>query len=58
MPLGNNTEAIEALMTERRGDEIAAILTEPIMGNAGVIPPNPGYLQLAARPHDETRYRC
>ena len=27
-----------------RGQEIAAILTEPIMGNTGVIPPKPGYL--------------
>ena len=41
----NDAEAIEAFMAER-GDEIAAILTEPIMGNTGVIPPNPGYLQL------------
>ena len=26
--------------------EVAAILTEPIMGNTGVIPPKPGYLEL------------
>jgi glutamate-1-semialdehyde 2,1-aminomutase len=28
-----------------RGDEIAAVLTEPVMCNCGVIPPQPGYLQ-------------
>jgi glutamate-1-semialdehyde 2,1-aminomutase len=28
------------------GDRIAAILTEPIMGNTGVIPPKPGYLEF------------
>jgi glutamate-1-semialdehyde 2,1-aminomutase len=41
----NDAEAIEAYMAEH-GHEVAAILTEPIMGNTGVIPPNPGYLEL------------
>ncbi len=41
----NDPEAIEAFMAER-GDEVAAILTEPVMGNTGVIPPKPGYLEL------------
>ena len=41
----NDAEAIEGFMAEH-GDEVAAILTEPIMGNTGVIPPNPGYLEL------------
>jgi glutamate-1-semialdehyde 2,1-aminomutase len=41
----NDPEAIEAFMAER-GEEVAAILTEPVMGNTGVIPPNPGYLEL------------
>jgi glutamate-1-semialdehyde 2,1-aminomutase len=40
----NDVEAVELLVSER-GHEIAAILTEPIMGNTGVIPPRPGYLQ-------------
>ena len=40
----NDAEVIEAFMAER-GDEVAAILTEPIMGNTGVIPPQPGYLE-------------
>ena len=39
----NDQAAVERLVAER-GREIAAILTEPIMGNTGVIPPQPGYL--------------
>ena len=35
--------AVERLVAER-GHEVAAILTEPIMGNTGVIAPQPGYL--------------
>ena len=41
----NDQSAVEHLVAER-GDRIAAILTEPIMGNTGVIPPQPGYLQF------------
>ena len=46
----NDQDAVERLVAER-GQEIAAILTEPIMGNTGVIPPKPGYLGLPARDH-------
>ena len=41
----NDRDAVEQLI-EERGHEIAAILTEPIMGNTGVIPPQPGYLEF------------
>ncbi len=41
----NDEVAVERLVS-RRGHEIAAILTEPIMGNTGVIPPKPGYLEF------------
>lgn len=41
----NDAEAVERLVRER-GHEIAAIITEPIMGNTGVIPPKPGYLEF------------
>ena len=44
----NDAEVVEAFMKER-GDEVAAILTEPIMGNTGVIPPKPGYLEALRR---------
>jgi glutamate-1-semialdehyde 2,1-aminomutase len=41
----NDQDAVEQFIAER-GREVAAILTEPIMGNTGVIPPKPGYLQF------------
>jgi glutamate-1-semialdehyde 2,1-aminomutase len=40
----NEPDVAEVFFRER-GSEIAAILTEPIMGNTGVIPPKPGYLE-------------
>jgi glutamate-1-semialdehyde 2,1-aminomutase len=40
----NDLEAVERLVREH-GDSIAAILTEPVMANAGVIVPKPGYLE-------------
>jgi glutamate-1-semialdehyde 2,1-aminomutase len=40
----NDLDAVERLL-RARGPQIAAILTEPIMGNTGVIPPRPGYLE-------------
>ncbi|MGC8634753.1 MAG: aspartate aminotransferase family protein [Candidatus Limnocylindrales bacterium] len=41
----NDPQAVERVMAER-GEEIAAILTEPIMLNTGCILPEPGYLKL------------
>lgn len=41
----NDPDAIERAF-KRTGHEIAAVLTEPIMGNTGVIEPEPGYLQF------------
>lgn len=40
----NDAEALEQLVAAHRG-EIAAVLMEPIMCNAGVIMPGPGYLE-------------
>jgi glutamate-1-semialdehyde 2,1-aminomutase len=40
----NDIAAVEHLVAQQ-GERIAAVLTEPIMGNTGVIPPEPGYLQ-------------
>jgi glutamate-1-semialdehyde 2,1-aminomutase len=40
----NDIGAVERLVAEQ-GERIAAVLTEPIMGNTGVIAPEPGYLQ-------------
>lgn len=40
----NNLEAVERFL-DAHGTEIAALITEPIMCNTGVILPEPGYLQ-------------
>ncbi len=40
----NDVEAIEAVLAANKG-QVAAVMLEPVMGNAGVIPPEPGYLQ-------------
>ena len=39
----NNLSAAEAVFA-RHGSQIAAIITEPVMGNIGVVLPEPGYL--------------
>ena len=40
----NDADALRTLFAQR-GNEIAAVITEPILGNAGGIMPAPGYLQ-------------
>ncbi len=40
----NDLEAVEKAVVEN-GDEIAAVIVEPVAGNMGVIPPKPGFLQ-------------
>jgi glutamate-1-semialdehyde 2,1-aminomutase len=39
----NDLEAVRAVFTARP-DEIACVIVEPVVGNAGTIPPAPGYL--------------
>jgi glutamate-1-semialdehyde 2,1-aminomutase len=39
----NALDAVEALFA-RRGEDIAAVIVEPVPGNMGVIPPLPGFL--------------
>jgi glutamate-1-semialdehyde 2,1-aminomutase len=41
----NDPENFAAVMTER-GDEVAAVITEPAVFNTGCILPEPGYLEL------------
>lgn len=41
----NNEEAITDLF-EREGENLAAIILEPVMGNVGCIPPKKGYLEF------------
>ncbi len=40
----NDADALAALI-ERHKDELAAVIAEPVMGNCGVIAPQPGYLE-------------
>jgi glutamate-1-semialdehyde 2,1-aminomutase len=39
----NDTQAVERIFAEM-GDEVAALIVEPIAGNMGVVPPVPGFL--------------
>jgi glutamate-1-semialdehyde 2,1-aminomutase len=47
----NDPESIERVMTDH-GEEIAAVITEPVVFNTGCILPEPGYLELL---REETR---
>jgi glutamate-1-semialdehyde 2,1-aminomutase len=40
----NDLRAVDRLFSENRG-EIAAVIVEPVAGNMGVIPPEPGFLE-------------
>ncbi len=44
----NDTAAVEALM-RRHGDDVAAIIVEPIAGNMGLVTPAPGFLEALRR---------
>lgn len=40
----NDPERVRAVMDEK-GDEVAAIIVEPVAGNMGMVPPLPGFLE-------------
>ncbi len=40
----NDIASVEAIF-DRLGSEIAAVITEPVFGNVGLIPPEPGFLE-------------
>ena len=40
----NGSDAVRSVFAER-GDEIAAVIVEPVAANMGVVPPEPGFLQ-------------
>jgi glutamate-1-semialdehyde 2,1-aminomutase len=40
----NDIAALEKIFAER-GTEIAAVIVEPVVGNMGVVPPEPGFLE-------------
>ncbi|NVK11363.1 MAG: glutamate-1-semialdehyde 2,1-aminomutase [Gammaproteobacteria bacterium] len=49
----NNIDAVKALFAEC-GDEIAAIIVEPVAGNMNCIPPIPGFLETLREVCDES----
>ncbi len=49
----NDPESFERLMRER-GEQVAAVITEPVMLNTGCIVPEPGYLELLRKLTRET----
>ena len=49
----NDPEAVEAVL-DSRGAEIAAVIMEPAMCNAAVIPPAPGYLERVRQACDRS----
>jgi glutamate-1-semialdehyde 2,1-aminomutase len=48
----NDVGAVEATM-RRHADRVAAIIVEPVIGNAGFIPPDPAFLPALRRIADE-----
>ena len=40
----NDLAAVRALF-DQRGDDIAAVIVEPVVGNMGCVPPEPGFLE-------------
>ncbi len=40
----NNLEAAEALF-QKKGEQVACVIVEPVVGNMGVLVPSPGFLQ-------------
>ncbi|MBD3224388.1 MAG: aminotransferase class III-fold pyridoxal phosphate-dependent enzyme, partial [Caldithrix sp.] len=51
----NNLNSVEEIF-KHHGDRLAAVIVEPIAGNMGVIPPEPGFLQALRKICDD--YGC
>lgn len=49
----NDEEAVQSVMDEK-GKEIACIIVEPVAGNMGLVPPQPGYLETLREICDNT----
>ena len=48
----NNIDQLEQLFSER-GDDIAAVIIEPVAGNMGCVPPVPGFLETIRKQCNE-----
>ena len=53
----NDLAAVERLFA-RIGDDIAAVIVEPIAGNMSLVPPVPGFLAGPARRSATATARC
>ena len=50
----NDIEAVQAAF-DRRGDEMACVIVEPVAANMGVVPPAPGFLESVRSLCDDAR---
>lgn len=48
-----NDEKVAAKVIRDHGNELAAVIVEPVMGNMGVIPPRPGFLETIRKLTEE-----
>ncbi len=53
----NDLASVEALFSANEG-QVAAVIVEPVVGNAGLVPPEPGFLRGPARTWRTTTARC
>ncbi len=49
----NDTETFASVM-EKQGDEVAAVIVEPVAGNMGLVPPVPGFLEELRKQTEKT----
>lgn len=49
----NDSDAVDRIMAER-GDQVAAVIVEPVAGNMGLVPPKEGYLEALRRVCDRS----
>jgi glutamate-1-semialdehyde 2,1-aminomutase len=50
----NNLTAMESVL-DREGEQVACVIVEPVVGNMGVLPPEPGYLKALKNLCDQHR---
>jgi len=48
----NNAGAVEAIL-RKRGNDIAGVIVEPVMGSTGILAPRPGFLEMLRRVTEE-----
>jgi len=48
----NDVERLKAVVSEK-GDDVAAVIVEPVAGNMGLVPPKPGFLETLRQVTDK-----